>query len=208
MPVRVKICGITRAEDALAAAHFGAHAIGFVFWRRSARYVTPENAREIIAALPPFLTKVGVYVDPDPEWVEKSSSLAGLDLLQFHGDEPEQFCRQFTLPYIKAVRVRIGLDLLQYASLYKGASGLLLDTYIPGEPGGTGHAFDWDLIPRTLPLPLILSGGLHPGNIAEAIQRAQPWAVDVSSGVEAAKGVKDAEKIAALMRGVRTSEHL
>ncbi|HEV7928878.1 MAG TPA: phosphoribosylanthranilate isomerase [Nitrosospira sp.] len=208
MPVRVKICGITRAEDALAAAHFGAHAVGFVFWRRSARYVTPENARNIVSALPPFLTKVGVYVDPDPEWVEETSSLAGLDLLQFHGDEPEEFCRQFTLPYIKAVRVRGGLDLLQYATLYKGASGLLLDTFIAGEPGGTGHAFDWDLIPRALPLPLILSGGLHPGNIAEAIQRAQPWAVDVSSGVEAAKGIKDAEKIAALMRGVRTSERL
>ena len=208
MPVRVKICGITRAEDALAAAHFGAHAIGFVFWRRSARYVTPENAREIIAALPPFLTKVGVYVDPDPEWVEETSSLAGLDLLQFHGDEPEEFCRQFTLPYIKAVRVRVGLDLLQYATLYKGASGLLLDTFIEGEPGGTGHAFDWDLIPPTVPLPLILSGGLHPGNIAEAVEHTQPWAVGVSSGVEAAKGIKDAEKIAALMRGIRTSERL
>jgi phosphoribosylanthranilate isomerase len=208
MPVRVKICGITRVEDALAAAYLGAHAVGFVFWRRSARYITPESARDIIAALPPFLTKVGVYVDPDPEWVEETSSLAGLDLLQFHGDEPEEFCRQFALPYIKAVRVRVGLDLLQYATLYKGASGLLLDTFMAGEPGGTGHAFDWDLIPRTLPLPLILSGGLHPGNIAEAIQCAQPWAVDVSSGVEAAKGIKDAEKIAALMRGVRTSERL
>lgn len=208
MPVRVKICGITRVEDALDAAHLGADAVGFVFWRHSARYLTAENARDIIDALPPFLTKVGVYVDPDPEWVEETSSLAGLDLLQFHGDESQEFCRQFSLPYIKAVRVREGLDLLQYASLYKGASGLLLDTYIEGEPGGTGRAFDWDLIPRTLPLPVILSGGLHPGNVAEAIRRAQPWAVDVSSGVEAAKGIKDAGKIAALMRGVRTSERL
>jgi len=208
MATRVKICGITRVEDALAAAHSGAAAVGFVFWQRSARYVTAEKARDIIAALPPFLAKVGVYVDPDPDWVRETSSLAGLDLLQFHGDEPPAFCRQFTLPYIKAVRVRAGLDLLQYATFYKGATGLLLDTYIEGEPGGTGHTFDWDLIPQTLPLPLILSGGLHPGNVAEAIQRTQPWAVDVSSGVEVAKGIKDAGKIAALMRGVRNSERL
>jgi phosphoribosylanthranilate isomerase len=208
MATRVKICGITRVEDALAAAHSGAAAVGFVFWQRSARYVTAEKARDIIAALPPFLAKVGVYVDPDPDWVRETSSLAGLDLLQFHGDEPPAFCRQFTLPYIKAVRVRAGLDLLQYATFYKGASGLLLDTYVAGEPGGTGHAFDWDLIPQTLPLPLILSGGLHPGNVAEAIQRTQPWAVDVSSGVEVAKGIKDAGKIAALMQGVRNSERL
>ena len=140
--------------------------------------------------------------------MRETSSLAGLDLLQFHGDEPPAFCRQFTLPYIKAVRVRSGLDLLQYATFYKGASGLLLDTYVAGEPGGTGHAFDWGLIPQTLPLPLILSGGLHPGNVAEAIERTRPWAVDVSSGVEVAKGIKDADKIAALMRGVRNSERL
>ena len=208
MATRVKICGITRVEDALATAYCGADAVGFVFWQRSARYVTAEKARDIIAALPPFLAKVGVYVDPDPDWVRETSSLAGLDLLQFHGDEPPAFCRQFTLPYIKAVRVRGGLDLLQYATFYKGARGLLLDTYVAGEPGGTGHAFDWDLIPQTLPLPLILSGGLHPGNVAEAIQRTQPWAVDVSSGVEVAKGIKDAGKIAALMRGVRNSERL
>jgi phosphoribosylanthranilate isomerase len=208
MSVRVKICGITRVEDALAVAHLGADAVGLVFWRGSARYISPENARDIIAALPPFLTKVGVYVDPEPGWVEETASFAGLDLLQFHGDEPPEFCQQFTLPYIKAVRVRAGLDLLQYATLYKGASGLLLDTYVEGEPGGTGHTFDWDLIPRPLPLPLVLSGGLHPGNVAEAIRRAQPWAVDVSSGVEVARGIKDAKKIAALMRGVRTSERL
>ncbi len=165
MATRVKICGITRVEDALAAAYCGADAVGFVFWQRSARYITAAKARDIIAALPPFLTKVGVYVDPDPEWVRETFSLAGLDLLQFHGNETPAFCGQFRVPYIKAVRVRAGVDLLQYATLYTGASGLLLDTYIEGEPGGTGHAFDWDLIPQTLPLPLILSGGLHPGNI-------------------------------------------
>ncbi|MDE2366432.1 MAG: phosphoribosylanthranilate isomerase [Betaproteobacteria bacterium] len=208
MTVRVKICGITRVEDALAAVHHGASAIGFVFWRQSARYVTPEKAREIVAVLPPFITAVGVYVDPDPAWVEETSSVAGLNLLQFHGNEPEDFCRQFFLPYIKAVRVRAGIDLLQYATRYGGARGLLADTYVEGEPGGTGSAFDWNLIPRDLPLPLILSGGLRPDNVLEAIRRIRPWAVDVSSGVETAKGIKDAEKIAVFMQGVRASENL
>ena len=208
MSVRVKICGITRVEDALAAVHLGASAIGFLFWKRSARYVAPATALEIIRALPPFVTTVGVYVDPDPEWVKETFSVTGLNLLQFHGDEPPEFCQRFSLPYIKAVRVRPGLDLLQYAARYVGARGLLLDTYLDGAPGGTGHVFDWGLIPQNLPLPLILSGGLHAGNVTMAINQARPWAVDVSSGVEASKGIKDAEKIAAFMRGVRTSESL
>ncbi|MBA4143679.1 MAG: phosphoribosylanthranilate isomerase [Nitrosospira sp.] len=208
MSVRVKICGITRPEDAQAAARLGANAIGLVFWRPSGRYVSPVKAREIVAALPPFVTAVGVYVDPDPGWVEETATVAGLDLLQFHGDEAPEFCRQFSLPYIKAARVRAGVDLLQYATRFTGARGLLVDTYVEGEPGGTGHAFDWTLLPRDLPLPLILSGGLHAGTVVQAVRQAQPWAVDVSSGVEAAKGVKDAEKIAAFMRGVRTSESL
>lgn len=208
MSIRVKICGITRIEDALAAMHFGASAIGFVFWRQSARYIAPATAREIVMALSPFVTTVGVYVDPDPEWVEETALVAGLNLLQFHGDEPPEFCRGFSLPYIKAVRVRPGLDLLQYATRYGGAKGLLLDTYVEDAPGGTGHVFDWSLIPQNLPLPLILSGGLHTGNVTMAIDQARPWAVDVSSGVEASKGIKDAEKIAAFMRGVRTSESL
>lgn len=208
MTIRVKICGITRIEDALTAVSLGASAIGLVFWRQSARYVAPAKAREIIAALPPFISVVGVYVDPDTEWVEETSSIAGLNLLQFHGDESPDFCQKFTLPYIKAVRVRTGVDLLQYATRYTGARGLLLDTYVKGEPGGTGHVFDWNLIPRDLPLPLILSGGLHAANITGAIRQARPWAVDVSSGVEAAKGIKDAEKIAAFMQGVRNSESL
>lgn len=208
MTIRVKICGITRIEDALTAVSLGASAIGLVFWRQSARYVAPAKAREIIAALPPFISVVGVYVDPDTEWVEETSSIAGLNLLQFHGDESPEFCQKFALPYIKAVRVRTGVDLLQYATRYTGARGLLLDTYVKGEPGGTGHVFDWNLIPRDLPLPLILSGGLHAANITGAIRQARPWAVDVSSGVEAAKGIKDAEKIAAFMQGVRNSESL
>ncbi len=208
MPTRIKICGITRIEDALAAARLGTDAIGLVFWPQSARAVMPARAREIVAALPPFVSSVGVYVDPEAEWVEQTASVAGLNLLQFHGDESPEFCSQFSLPYIKAVRVKAGVDLLQYATRYSSARGLLLDTYVEGTPGGTGDAFNWGLIPQRLPLPLILSGGLHPGNVTTAIKQVQPWAVDVSSGVEAAKGIKDAEKIAAFMQGVRNSESL
>jgi len=208
MTVRAKICGITRLEDAQAAVHYGASAVGFVFWKGSARYITAARAREIIAELPPFVTAVGVYVDPDAQWVEETSLVARLNLLQFHGNEDPDFCGQFLLPYIKAVRVRVGLDLLQYATRYPGARGLLLDTYVEGEPGGTGKAFDWNMIPRNLPLPVILSGGLQPENVMQAITRIQPWAVDVSSGVEIAKGIKDTQKIAAFMQGVRASEYL
>jgi phosphoribosylanthranilate isomerase len=208
MTIRTKVCGITRAEDAQAAVHHGANAVGFVFWRQSERYLAPVQAREIVAMLPPFVAAVGVYVDPDPDWVKESSSIAGIHLLQFHGNESPDFCEQFLLPYIKAVRVRVGIDLLQYATRYSGARGLLLDTYVKGEPGGTGSVFDWNLIPQDLPLPLILSGGLRPDNVMDAIRHTRPWAVDVSSGVEAAKGIKDAEKIAAFMRGVRASENL
>lgn len=206
MSVRVKICGITREEDALAAVHQGAHAIGFVFWEHSARYIAPVRAHEIIDILPPFVTAVGIYVNPSTEWVKASSSIAGLNLLQFHGDEPAAFCSQFALPYIKGIRVRKEVDLLQYAACHPDAKGLLLDAYIEGEPGGTGHAFDWNLLPQNLPLPVILSGGLHAGNVIAAIRQVKPWAVDVSSGVERAKGIKDMEKIAVFMQGVRNSE--
>jgi phosphoribosylanthranilate isomerase len=208
MAIHVKICGITRAEDAQAAVRLGASAIGFVFWQRSQRYISPEKARELISLLPAFVTAVGVYVDPDPDWVIETSSLAGLNLLQFHGDEPPDFCMQFSMPYIKAVRVKEGVDLIQYATRHSGAKGLLLDTFVEGAPGGTGQEFDWSLVPRDLRLPLILSGGLHAGNVARAISEVQPWAVDVSSGVEASGGIKDADKIAAFMRGVRASESL
>lgn len=208
MPTRIKICGITRIEDALAAAHLGTDAIGLVFWPQSARSITPAKAREIVAALPPFISSVGVYVDPEAKWVKETAAVAGLNLLQFHGDESPEFCSQFSLPYIKAVRVRAGVDLLQYATRYSSARGLLLDSYVEGTPGGTGDAFNWSLIPQRMPLPLILSGGLHSGNVTAAIKQVQPWAVDVSSGVEVAKGIKDAEKIAAFMQGVRNSESL
>lgn len=208
MPTRIKICGITRIEDALAAAYLGTDAIGLVFWPQSPRSITSAKAREIVAALPPFISSVGVYVDPAAEWVKETIAVAGLSLLQFHGDESPEFCSQFSLPYIKAVRVRAGVDLLQYATRYSNARGLLLDSYVEGTPGGTGDAFNWSLIPQRMSLPLILSGGLHPGNVTAAIKQVRPWAVDVSSGVEVAKGIKDAEKIAAFMQGVQNSESL
>ncbi|MBX3640864.1 MAG: phosphoribosylanthranilate isomerase [Nitrosomonas sp.] len=205
MPVRVKICGITRAEDALYAVESGADAIGFVFWPKSARYVTPEQAREVAETIPAFIHTVGVYVDPSPDWVEETAVAAKLSLLQFHGNETPEFCAQFSLPYIKAMRVRDDVDLIQYAHQYRTARGLLLDTYAADMPGGTGHVFDWSLIPRDLPLPVILSGGLTIENVASAIQRVNPWAVDVSSGVEVSKGIKDKYKISAFMQGVRAS---
>ena len=203
MSVRVKVCGITRIEDAMAVVRSGADAIGFVFWPHSARYVTPQAVRQIIAKIPAFVSTVGVYVDPDPEWVKETIQITGLDLLQFHGDESPEYCEQFSRPYIKAIRVREGLDLLQYAERFATARGLLCDTYAEKMPGGTGHVFDWSLIPLHLPLPLILSGGLHAGNVGEAVKQIRPWAVDVSSGVEASKGIKDEKKIFAFMQGVK-----
>lgn len=187
----------------MTAASWGADAIGFVFWPNSSRYVTPRQAAEISANIPAFINTVGVYVDPDPDWVNETARIAKLSLLQFHGDEERDFCGQFFLPYIKAIRVREDMDLLQYASRYNTAKGLLLDTYTKNMPGGTGSIFDWSLIPRQLPLPVILSGGLNVENISMAIKQVRPWAVDVSSGVEADKGIKDAQKISAFMRGVR-----
>ncbi|NBQ70050.1 MAG: phosphoribosylanthranilate isomerase [Nitrosomonadaceae bacterium] len=203
MPVRVKVCGITRSEDAIAAIQNGVDAIGFVFWPHSARYIDPEFARRIAEVIPPFICTVGVYVDPDAAWVEETARAAKLNLLQFHGDESPEFCNQFPQPYIKAIRVKLDTDLLQYAQRYGAAKGLLLDTYAADMPGGTGHAFDWQLIPQQLSLPLILSGGLNPDNVARAIKQTQPWAVDVSSGVEASKGIKDEKKIIAFMQGVK-----
>lgn len=206
MPVAVKICGITRVEDGLAAARAGAHAIGFIFHARSPRYVEPARAAEIARRLPPFVTTVGVFVDPAPEFVNEVLRVIPLALLQFHGDESPPFCGMFRAPYIKGVRVRKGVDLLQYAARFRDAVGLLLDAFVAGDHGGTGQAFDWTLIPPSLPLPVILSGGLDATNVEDAIRRVRPWAVDVSSGVEIDKGVKDSVKIAAFMRGVRNAD--
>jgi len=206
MTTAVKICGITRAEDALAAARLGAHALGFVFCARSPRSIAPARAAEIVRALPPFVTAVGLLVDPAADEVERVLDGVPLGLLQFHGDETAEFCGRFRVPYLKVARVRPGLDLLQYARRYHEARGLLLDAFVENAPGGTGTAFDWSLIPRGLPLPVILSGGLNPGNVADAIRRVAPWAVDVSSGVEASPGIKDPRKLAAFMNEVRSAD--
>jgi len=206
MATAVKICGITRLEDALAAARHGAHAIGFVFHGPSPRYVPPAKAGDIIEALPPFVTTVALFVDAQPQQVRAALSRAPVTLLQFHGAETPEYCRQFGLPYMKAVRVRTGVNLLQYASDYQDARALLLDAFVDGVHGGTGAVFDWELIPQALPLPVVLSGGLNSDNVAAAIRKVRPWAVDVSSGVEAGKGIKDEEKIAAFISGVRNAD--
>jgi phosphoribosylanthranilate isomerase len=199
---RVKICGITRAEDALAAVAHGCDAIGLVFYEPSPRYVTPANAAAIAAKLPPFVSAVGLFVDAQPDYVRSVLAQAPLDLLQFHGDESPEYCRQFGKPYLKAVRVSPETNLLQYAAAFPDAKALLLDTYQQGVPGGTGKTFDWSLIPPLFPKAIILAGGLDAGNVGEAIRRTTPYAVDVSGGVESEKGIKDADKIAAFMRGV------
>jgi phosphoribosylanthranilate isomerase len=206
MATAIKICGITRAEDAVAAARAGAHAIGLVFYPPSPRYVTPAKAAEIIRALPPFVAAVGLFVDARPEEVRSALAEAPLQLLQFHGSEAPAFCRQFARPYMKTVRMKAGVDLLQYAQNYDDARALLLDSYVEGLHGGSGAVFDWSLVPRGLPLPVVLSGGLTVKNVVEAVRRVRPSAVDVSSGVESAKGVKDARKITAFIKGVRNAD--
>lgn len=202
----IKICGITRTEDALAAARCGAHAIGLVFYGASPRHVMPDRAAKIMRALPPFVMSVGLFVNAPASDVRKTLDVVRVDLLQFHGDEKPDYCRQFDLPYLKALRVRPGLDLLQYAQEYRDAKALLLDAYVEGTHGGTGATFDWGLIPKQLPLPVVLSGGLTPQNVTDAVRAVRPWAVDVSSGVESSKGIKDAAKIAAFVTGVRDAD--
>lgn len=203
---RAKICGITRVEDALAAVAAGADAIGLVFYAKSPRCVTAEQAAVICAALPPFVSSVGLFVDAEAGQVNAVLNQVPLDLLQFHGDESPQYCRQFARPYIKAVRMAEGVDLSAVAAGYHEARGLLLDSYQKGMPGGTGHAFDWARIPPGLNTAVILAGGLNPGNVGEALRQVRPYAVDVSSGVERDKGIKDADKIIAFMRGVETAD--
>lgn len=203
---RAKICGITRVEDGLAAASAGADAIGLVFYAKSPRAVTAEQAAAICAALPPFISAVGLFVNADAADVDAVLDRVPLDLLQFHGEESADYCRGFFRPYIKAVRMAEGVDLNAVAIEHTAARGLLVDSYQKGVPGGTGHTFDWTAIPAGLSKPVILAGGLNPQNISEAVRQVRPYAVDVSSGVELEKGIKDADKIIALMRGVKTAD--
>ena len=206
MRTRVKICGITSVGDGLAAARHGADAIGLIFYPPSPRLVTLERAREIAAGLPPFVARVAVFVNPAAADVHAVIRACRPNLLQFHGEETADFCRGFDVPYLRAFRVRPGVDLLESLSPFGDAAGWLLDAYRQELYGGTGEAFDWELVPRSLARPLILSGGLDAENVGAAICRVRPWAVDVSSGVEAAKGVKDERRIAAFMETVRSAD--
>jgi phosphoribosylanthranilate isomerase len=201
---RVKICGITRTADAAAAARAGADAIGLVFYPPSPRFLSVERAREIRDALPPFVQTVALFVNADAAQVSQVIGRVHPAMLQFHGDESPEFCAQFGLPYVKACRMRKGVSALEYLRPFSQAAAWLFDSHVP-EYGGVGESFDWSLIPET-GKPVILSGGLSTTNVAEAIRRVRPWGVDVSSGVESAKGVKDAAKIAAFMREVRNAD--
>jgi phosphoribosylanthranilate isomerase len=202
MRTRVKICGITRPDDALKAALLGADAIGLVFYDKSPRAIDADTAKSILAVLPPFVTVVGLFVDPTPRHVAAVLHRVPLDILQFHGNEEPGECTCYNKPYIKAIRIRDGVDLHEQANRYASARGLLLDTYVPGVPGGTGQSFNWSLIPKDLNKHIILAGGLTPKNVWQVISAVRPFAVDVSSGVESEKGVKDPEKMSAFIRGV------
>ena len=207
MPVvRSKICGITRVEDALAAVEAGADAIGLVFYAKSPRAVTVQQARAIIEALPPFVTSVGLFVNAGRCELGEILDAVPLGLLQFHGDEAPADCEGWHRPYIKALRVKAGDDIAASCAAFAGASGILLDTYVEGVPGGTGEAFDWSLVPQGLDKPIILAGGLTVDNVAQAIRQVRPYAVDVSGGVEQSKGIKDPAKIRAFMAAVRNSQ--
>ena len=204
---RVKICGITRPEDGVMTARLGADAIGLVFYPPSPRFVNPEQARRIIMALPPFITTVGLFVNAEPAAVRAVLSVVPLTLLQFHGDEEPDYCAAFGWPYLKAVPMGAGADVYDYEQRFATAAGLLLDSHGGAQTGGSGQGFDWARIPAERHKPLILAGGLHPGNVAAAIRQVRPEAVDVSSGVEAAKGVKDGALIRAFLQGVNDGEN-
>lgn len=206
MTTRIKICGITRLEDAQAAVEAGAHALGFVFYAGSPRHLDVLAAAAIVRALPPFVTSVGLFVNAPPGDVNEVLSLVPLDLLQFHGDEGAAYCEGFARPFLKAVRVGADTDLLECSREFAHARGLLLDAHVEGSYGGTGQTFDWQRIPATLRKHVVLSGGLTPQNVFAAIRAVRPWAVDVSSGVEASKGIKDAEKIRQFISEVKRAD--
>jgi phosphoribosylanthranilate isomerase len=203
---RVKICGIREGAHARIAAEEGADAIGLVFYRPSPRFVEIEAAARIARSLPPFVAAVGLFVDASEDEIRAVLERVPLDLLQFHGDEPPEFCERFGRPYVRAVRMEEGTDLLEYADRFSRAKALLLDAHLPGTPGGTGLTFDWKAIPAGFPMPVILSGGLDATNVARAVREVRPWAVDVSSGVESARGRKDPRKIVEFIRSVRRED--
>lgn len=203
---RIKICGIREPAHAQVAAHEGADAIGLVFYAPSPRCVSTEAAAAISASLPPYVTAVGLFVDAEAATVREILGRVHLGLLQFQGDEPPDYCASFGVPYIRAVRMEPGTDLLEWSRRFSSARALMLDAHVPGEAGGTGRTFDWAGIPRDLPMPIILSGGLTPGNVGRAVREVQPWAVDVSSGVESSRGSKDPAKIVEFIRSVQLED--
>jgi len=215
---RIKICGITRTVDARAAVDAGADALGLVFWPGTPRVVGIDQARAIVATVPPYVTIVGLFVDPEPQTVRAVLDTVSIDVLQFHGSEPAELCRAFGRRYVKAISVKDGVDLLESVSPYDDAAGLLFDAFSEGDlPGGTGRMFDWGRLTADvrsrLPCPLILSGGLTADNVGRAIRDVTPWAVDVSSGVEELdangvprRGLKDPARIRAFVQGVRSAD--
>ena len=199
---RVKICGITKKKDALFASNLGVDALGFVFYKDSPRYIDPIDAGKIISCLHPFVLRVGLFVNNDAAFVRDSIIKSKINFLQFHGDESEEYCNQFNLPYIKAISMKEDINLLECCNNYKSASALLLDTFSKKLKGGTGTVFDWKKIPRNLGLRLIIAGGLNSENIISLIKTVKPFCVDVSGGVESSKGVKDEKKMKDFMIGV------
>ena len=204
--VRIKICGITRVEDALMATRLGADAIGLVFYPDSPRVVSIETACKIAGMLPPFVSKVGLFVNATDDDINRVLQAVAIDLLQFHGAETPSECARYSKPYIKAVRMSDEVDVGHEARRYAAATALLLDTYVKGKHGGTGESFNWSSVPADIGKPIILAGGLTAGNVANAIRQTQPYAVDVSGGVESGKGIKDAYKMAEFIREVRYAE--
>lgn len=203
---RIKCCGMTRVEDARLAAELGADAIGVVITARSKRRVDLAQARAIVAAMPPFVATVALLMDDSAETVRAVIEQVQPDLLQFHGAESDAWCAQFGRPFLKAIAMGEGAAALPRLREYPRAAGLLLDGHGLGEPGGSGKAFDWSLMPTDLAQPLLLAGGLHPGNVGEAVRAARPWAVDVASGIESAPGIKDAGRMAAFIAAVRAAD--
>jgi len=202
---RIKICGLTREADVDAAVEAGADALGFVLYERSPRFVTLARAVELAQRLPPFVTPVGLFVNASEADVDAASAAIPQLLLQFHGDETPLACRRAARPYLRAARVVPGFDLLDFAARFRDAQAILLDAHVDGYGGG-GKVFDWFLVRSAVPLPVVLSGGLHAGNVIQGIQLLRPWAVDVSSGVEAAKGIKDADAIRRFCDAVREAD--
>lgn len=203
MSCRVKICGITNVEDALMACHYGADALGFVFYAKSPRYVSPEMANDIVSQLPPFVTPVALFVDADSSLIDSVLKGSSRWLIQFHGNESESECLYYQRPYVKALRVKQGDDVAALVDRYPSASAMLLDAYKEGVPGGTGELFDWSIIPARLSKPIILAGGLTPSNVKQAIYQVSPYAVDVSGGVELAKGIKSEPKVQEFINGAK-----